>query len=371
MLLVGAGLFVRSLTHVRALRLGYDVDPVLTAELNWHGARPDDSTRDALLNRLVGEVSSIPGVTHATRAVGVPFYWVTYLTLFVPGVDSVEGTFVLQTASVDYFATLGTRILRGRGIAATDHADADAPLVTIVSQAMAHALWPGQEAIGRCIRVGADTAPCRTVVGIAENIRQGSFTDIAGLHYYLPAEQWHPGQGLLIARVNGNATQYVEPIRRRLQRLMPANGEISVTPLRDLVDPKMKPWRLGATMFLAFGGLALVVAAVGLFAVIAYNVEQRSHELGVRIAFGAESADVLRLVVGQAMRFALVGVAIGSAIALAAGRWMHPLLFDESPGDPAVYAVVTAVLLVVALAASALPAFRAAGTDPNLVLRSE
>jgi predicted permease len=369
MLLVGAGLFVRSLTHVRALRLGYDVDPVLTAELNWHGARQDDSTREALLNRLVGEVSSIPGVTHATRAVGVPFYWVTYLTLFVPGVDSVEGTFVLQTASVDYFATLGTRLLRGRGIAATDHADT--PLVTIVSQAMARALWPGQEAIGRCIRVGADTAPCRTVVGIAENIKQGSFTDIAGLHYYLPVEQWHPGQGLLIARVDGNATQYVEAIRRRLQRLMPANGEISVTPLRDLVDPKMKPWRLGAMMFLAFGGLALVVAAVGLFAVIAYNVEQRSHELGVRIAFGAESADVLRLVVGQAMRFALVGVAIGSAIALGAGRWMHPLLFDESPADPAVYAVVTAVLFGVALAASALPAFRAAGTDPNLVLRSE
>jgi putative ABC transport system permease protein len=369
MLLVGAGLFVRSLAHVRALRLGYDVDPVLTAELNWRGARTDDSTREVLLNRLVAEVTTIPGVTHATRAVGVPFYWVNFLTLFVPGVDSVEGTFVLQTATPEYFATMGTRVVRGRSIAATDRADA--PLVAIVSEGMAHALWPGQEAIGRCFRVGADTAPCRTVVGIAENIKQGNFTDDAGLHYYLPAAQWHRGAGLLLVRVNGNASQYVETIRRRLQQLMPANGEIKLTTLRDLVDPKMKPWRLGATMFLAFGGLALIVAAVGLFAVIAYNVEQRKRDLGVRIAFGAESADVLWLVVGQAMRFALVGVAIGSVIALGAGRWIRPLLFEESPADVSVYAVVAAALFAVALAASGIPALRAARTDPNLVLRSE
>ena len=368
-LLVGAGLFVRSLAHVRELRLGYDVDPVLTAELNWRGAQGDDSTREALLNRLVAEVTTVPGVTHATRAVGVPFYWVTYLTLFVPGVDSVEGTFVLQTATPEYFSTLGTRVLRGRSIAATDRANA--PLVAIVSEGMAHALWPRQDAIGRCIRVGADTAPCRTVVGIAENIKQGNFTDNAGLHYYVPAAQWHPGAGLLLVRVNGNASQYAETIRRRLQRLMPANGDIKITTLRDLVDPKMKPWRLGATMFLAFGGLALIVAAVGLFAVIAYNVEQRSRDLSVRIAFGAESSDVLSLVVGQAMRFAFVGVAVGSAIALGAGRWMRPLLFDESPTDVTVYAVVAVALFTVALAASAIPALRAASTDPNLVLRSE
>jgi predicted permease len=368
-LLVGAGLFVRSLGNVRALRLGYDVDPVMTAEFNWRSTQLDDTTRAALLRRLEAEVRTIPGVTHATRAVGVPFYWLMYLRLSVPGVDTVEGTFVLQTATPDYFATLGTRVLRGRAIAATD--GADAPLVAVVSEAMAHALWPGQEAIGHCFRVGADTAPCRTVVGIAENIKQGSFTDNADRHYYLPAEQWNPRQGLLLVRVDGSASYYAETVRRRLQRLMPGNSDVKVTTLRDLVDPKMKPWRLGATMFIAFGVLALVVAAVGLFAVIAYNVEQRGHELGVRIAFGAESADVLRLVVGQAMRFALAGVIIGGIVAVSAGRWMRPLLFDESPGDPAVYAAVATALFVVALTASALPAFRAARTDPNVVLRSE
>jgi ABC-type antimicrobial peptide transport system permease subunit len=171
--------------------------------------------------------------------------------------------------------------------------------------------------------------------------------------------------------VNGDAANSAGTIRRRLQQLMPGNSEIVVTTMRDGLASQMKPWRLGETLFMAFGCLALVVAAVGLFGVIAYSVEQRSQELSVRIAFGAESADVLRLVVGQAMRFALVGVAIGGAIALGAGRWIHPLLFEESAGDPAVYAVVAAVLFVVALAASAFPAFRAAGTDPNLVLRSE
>ena len=121
---------------------------------------------------------------------------------------------------------------------------------------------------------------------------------------------------------------------------MPGNSEVTVTTMRDGLASQMKPWQLGETLFMAFGGLALVVAAVGLLAVISYNVEQRSHELGVRIALGAESDDVLRLVVGQAMRFAAVGLAIGGAIALGAGRWIRPLLFAESPGDPAVYAIV-------------------------------
>ena len=124
-------------------------------------------------------------------------------------------------------------------------------------------------------------------------------------------------------------------------------------------------------MFLAFGGLALVLAAIGLYSVMAYDVAQRTHELGVRIALGARASHLLRLVVGDGLRFAVIGIVLGSAISLWTGRWMAPLLFSESPRDPAVFGVVTSVLLCVALIASALPAARASRVDPNSALRSE
>jgi putative ABC transport system permease protein len=377
-LLVGAGLFVRSLVHLRAVRVGYDIDPVLAANINLRGTRLDDSASALLMGKMLGELTTIPGVTHAARASTFSGF-IAYEKLSVPGVNAAEGQFLQLIVGPEYFTTIGTRVLRGRPFTVTDRADA--ALVTIVSRAMAHALWPGQEALGRCIRLarftaGAgveadpDTAPCRTVVGIAEDIKQKSFVDDAGLQYYLPTAQY-PGGTSLLVRVNGNAASIAETIRRRLHRILPQTADVTVTPLRSIIDSKMRPWQLGATLFLAFGGLALIVAAVGLFAVISYNVEQRSHELGVRIACGAESVDVLRLVVGQAARFALAGAAIGATIALWAGHWMRPLLFDEPAGDPVVYITVAATLFAVALVASAVPAFRAAGTDPNAVLRSE
>ena len=118
---------------------------------------------------------------------------------------------------------------------------------------------------------------------------------------------------------------------------MPGDAYVTVTPMRDIIDPKMQSWRLGATMFLMFGGLALVLAAIGLYSVIAYDVAQRTHELGVRIALGARMKDLVRLVVGGSIRFALLGMALGAAIALVAGHWIAPLLFAESPRDPVVF----------------------------------
>jgi ABC-type antimicrobial peptide transport system permease subunit len=141
--------------------------------------------------------------------------------------------------------------------------------------------------------------------------------------------------------------------------------------MHELVDPTMRPWTAGARMFLAFGALALVVAAIGLYAVIAFGVAQRTQELGVRIALGARGADVLALIVGEGVRVTLAGVAIGAAVAFAAGRGIGPLLFRVSPHDPLVYGVVAATLIAVGLLASAIPAVRAAHVDPNVALRAE
>jgi predicted permease len=370
-LLVGAGLFVRSLHNVRVLPLGYDADRVLAVELAMRGVSLDSAASVALRERVLAEAQTIPGLTHAARRVTIPF-WMTWNTdLHVAGIDSVErlGEFDLNAVSPDYFATMGTRLLRGRGIAAQDVAGGQR--VMVVSEAMAKVLWPTADAIGQCVRVGADTAPCTEVVGVAENIRSQRLAEDAGFFYYMPAAQFNPDMGGLFVRTAERGGASPETVRRRLQPLMPGAAYVTVTPLSDVLGRQTTSWRLGATLFTVFGALALVLAAVGLYSVIAYSVAQRTHELGVRVALGAEVGDLVRLVLRQGMGLALVGVVLGGAIAFVVGRWVKPLLFDVSPHDPLVFAGGAAVLLGVAALASLIPARRAGRVDPILALRAE
>ena len=371
LLLVGAGLFVRSLNHVRDVPLGYDVDPVMIVNLNMRGVQLDSVHEVELRQRLMQTALATPGVENATLQTGIPFWSTWSQGLFVAGIDTVArlGRFDLNAVSPGYFATMGTRILRGRGILTTDLEHS--PLVMIVSQKMASTLWPGQEAIGKCVRLNADTAPCREVVGIAEDIKSHQLNNEPDMYYYMPATQFNPNQTGLFVRVRGDAARYADALRRSLQREMPAPAYITTTPLAEVLGEQTRSWRLGASMFSAFGLLALVLAAIGLYSVIAYNVAQRTHELGVRMALGAQRSDVLRLVVSEGLRLGVAGVVIGGAIALAAGRWLAPLLFNESPRDPVVYGAVAVALVAVSMAASWLPARRAASVEPTRALRYE
>ncbi|MEP6574053.1 MAG: ABC transporter permease [Gemmatimonadota bacterium] len=370
-LLVGAGLFVRSLLKLQSTRLGYDVDQILYMQPNERGAGLSAPEKIALRQRLLEQARVLPGVEQAALGLTVPFWDTWSEDLFISGIDSVNklGDFTLQGGSPEFFGTLGTRILRGRGIEAGDREGA--PKVVIVSEAMAQKLWPGQEALGRCMRIGADTVPCATVVGIAENIRQRHIIDDPGLHYYLPIAQYNPEAAVLFVRARGDPERVAGELARQLQPSMPGDGYLTVTSLHDIIGLQTQSWRLGAAMFLAFGGLALVLAAIGLYSVIAYDVAQRTHELGIRIALGARVTDVIRLVVGTGLRVTLVGIATGGTVALWAGRWLAPLLFAQSPSDPLVFGLVTCVLLVTALLASAIPAFKASQVDPNEALRAE
>jgi predicted permease len=371
LLLVGAGLFVRSLHNVRSMRLGYDVDPVLYVHLNLRGLRLPPDQRAELARRLVNAARAIPEVESAARGISVPFWSTEGLGFVVPGVDSIRrlGHFTLQMASADYFATTGTRILKGRGFTEADRADG--PLVAVVSEGMAEAVWPGKDAIGQCIKIDRVTDPCRMVVGVAENIHQNSLTENQRLQYYLSIEQMRPYEANVFVRTRGDAGAHAETVRRELQKLMPGASYVTATPMREIIDPRQRSWQIGATMFLVFGLLALVLAAVGLYSVIAYSVAQRTQEIGVRIALGAGVRDVVTLVLGEGMRFAIVGIAIGGGVALWASKWIGPLLFSVSPKDPAVYGLVAVVLVAVALLASAIPATRASRVDPNVALRSE
>jgi predicted permease len=370
-LLVGAGLFVRSLQKVEGFRLGYDTTPVLLVNGNMRGVTLDSLGMAALRVRLQEAAKTVAGVENASLQASVPFYNTRSQQLFVEGIDSVAriGKFRWSAVSPEHFATLGTRLLRGRGITYDDRATS--PRVMVVSEAMGRALWPGQDPIGHCVRVRVVTAPCTTVVGVAENLQQDDFGKDPGYFYYLPSSQYRPQTGGLFVRTRGDAALLRETVRARLQREMPGAAYVTVTPFADIVGREKRAWRLGATMFAAFGALALVIAAVGLYSVIAYDVAQRAQELSVRVALGARARDVVRVVVAQGFRFATIGIALGMGAALFAARWLEPLLFRQSARDPSVYAGVGAVLVVVAIAACAAPARRASRADPMEALRAD
>ena len=375
-LLIGAGLFVRSLGNVRDLHLGYDVDPVLLVRWERRGTPMDSTLRTAVRQRLLETALARPDVERGAWVSTVPFgSGTTVLTLSVPGVDSVRrlGRFTYQVVSPDYFATVGTRILHGRSF--DDRDRAGAPPAVVVSEAIAAALWPGAEPVGNCMKFGwrtsrADTMPCHTVIGVAENAVHDPVADLP-LRYYLSDAQLDIGSTWLLLRMRRDPAAAAEEVRRALQAVMPGQAHVAVELASDMVNAKRRSWRIGATMFVAFGMLALVVASVGVYGVIAYDVTQRRHELGVRVALGARQPDIVRLVVGQGVRYGLAGVVIGTALALGTSRWVEPLLFRQSAVDPAILGGVGGMMMIVALVASAVPAFRATRADPVAALREE
>ena len=373
-LLVGAGLFVRSLDNVTSLRLGYDVDRLLWVGVEERDEKLTDAEKTALRERLADAARALPGVETASRAVTVPFYMTWDENIFVPGIDTSVlnhmGSWRIQGAAPQYLATMGTKLVRGRFIEAGD--TDKSPKVMVVSATMASKLWPGKDAIGQCVRIGSDTVPCTTVVGVAEDIRASDdFNDDQLLYYYRPITQAAATGGGVFVRVRGPAAQSAESIRRALQKGMPGSSYVTISPMAQFYGPTIRSWRLGAITFVAFGSLALVLAAIGLYSVIAYNVVQRTHEMGVRVAFGAQMRDVVQLVLGEGLRLTVLGLVIGGAIALYASKWVAPLLFRVEPRDPLVFTVVVAVLLGAATLASLIPAMRAARVDPNVALRSD
>jgi hypothetical protein len=271
--------------------------------------------------------------------------------------------------SPEYFRTMGIGIVRGRSLNAGDVAGAEP--VTVVNATMARLVWPGKDPLSQCLTF-AEEKFCRRVVGVAADARRGGVIESESMQYYLPLAQATGNAEInaLFVRARGDADDIREAVRREVQ----SAGNLpfaNVESLADEVAPQLRSWSLGAAAFTAFGLLALVIAATGIFAVLAYSVSQRTQEIGVRVALGAEAGHVVRMIVGQGLRAASVGVVLGGVGAYALARAINSLLYGVQPTDPVVFTVVVATLMTVAMAAAYLPARRAARVDPMVALRHE
>ncbi|HKG95787.1 MAG TPA: FtsX-like permease family protein, partial [Gemmatimonadaceae bacterium] len=391
-LLVGAGLFVRSLHNVRSQELGFDPERVLLATFDFR-SEPAADQRDAVHYSALERVRALPGVAHATQVESVPFSFHHVLPVSVPGhpePPTVGGQLpFLNAATPEYFRVIGLRVVDGRPI--TDADGPSTPPVAVVNETMAHRVWPGERAVGKCFRItippgipggsaSDESFPCREVVGVVRDVRRRSVRpEDVTMQYYVPFEQVpipfpRPRVSGLLLLARGDVPAAARDVRLAMLAAGGADPDAPlafVRPLQELIAPQLRPWRLGASAFTAFGALALAMAALGLYAALGYAVAQRAREMGVRAALGATRVDVVRLVLAGALRDAGAGLLLGGAVALAAGRWVAPLLFGVSPRDPLVFGAVAVTLGAVAALAALAPALRAARADPAAVMRAE
>ncbi|HTE46429.1 MAG TPA: ABC transporter permease [Gemmatimonadaceae bacterium] len=374
MLLVGAALFVRSLRNLDALDLGFDAPHLLRARIAAQTYTPADV--DRYFREVLERVRVLPGVQRAALASGGPFAALSGTRVVIPG-HALEPRLEANVDRVtpEFFETLGMPLLRGRNFAAADNLGADR--VAIVNELMARRYWPSGDVLGKCIQVGSDTMPCTTIVGVVGTALRGYHDGVEAVEneqpmntFYVPFDRSDPPrQAWLYVRSAGDAAGLVPIVRRTMQALAPDLPRADVTAFSTQLAQQFRPWRLGATMFGIFGGAALALAIIGLYGVLAFRVSQRTHEIGVRMALGAQRNDVRRLVVGQGFWLGALGVTIGVSAVLGSSQFLDPLLFRVSAKDPVTLAATCGVLLGVAVLASYIPARRAIRIDPMEALR--
>jgi len=268
-------------------------------------------------------------------------------------------------------ATMGLDLLEGRGLLDSD--TEGAPKVAVVKELMARTLWPGEKAVGRCFyyEKDKDEGVCTTVVGVMENAWRGEMDGPPPLMYLLPLAQVQQAPEGLYVRTEGDSREVAARVAPVLRSFSPRVRFAEVQSMRQMMQFQTRGWTLGATLFSAFGVLALLVAAIGLYSLLAFDVAQRTREIGIRTALGAARVRVLRGVVSLGVGLVMVGVVVGTGIAVVVSRFAQSLLFHVDSSDPLVLGCVAAVLLAVAVVASMIPGLRATRVAPAEALRAE
>ena len=373
LVVIGASLLVRSFLTLTSREPGFVPDNLLTAMVQFVKL-PVPETRARVSSTLLDRLASLPGVEAAGASTGLPPVTPQRGTrVEVEGrqltPDEAGAHFIAATR--DYFRAVGTPVLRGRPFERTD--GSGAPLVALINRTMAERLFPGGDPIGRRIRLlyPEYSSDWRTIVGVVGDVRYRGFEDDVPPAIYTPFEQT-PFQWLYVmVRTSGDTGALIRSIRNVVQSVDPALSVANVRQMSEVVSGTVAEPRLSMLLVSGFAALAMALAVVGIYGVIAYSVSQRTQEIGVRMALGANRGDVLSLMIREGLVLAAIGIAAGLGGAALVTRVMRDLLVGVTPTDPIAFGAGAALLLVLAIAASYLPARRAARVDPMVALRAE
>ncbi len=372
-LLIAAGLSLRSVVNAQRIDPGFDPEGVVVARLNPQLQGYDATETRAVLERLETAIGALPGVRAVSWTDLLPLSMSVHTEGAVPeakwATDEDDWPEV-DTATVGpgYFEVLGIETLRGRGF--TDRDRASSVPVVVVNDELARSFWPGETPLGRRLRVQGDEREYE-VVGVVRTGKYHTLGEAPRPFFYRAAGQIGLGSPTLVARVEGKPAAALEAIRRTVRRVDPALVLSGLETMTQSISGSLLLVRAGAVLFGLFGLLGLVLAAVGVYGLIAFTVSQRTHEIGIRMAVGASRRDVTRMVVREGAILAGVGLALGLAGAAAVTRVLTTILYGVSPLDPLTFAAVALVLGLVAAGASLAPAHRAAAVDPQTALRVE
>jgi predicted permease len=381
MLLVSAGLLVRSFRALQSAPLGFNPHHLLVMQLTFNQAGGSAHETPVFYENVLLRVRSLPGVDSVAIARDLPLVGANPSSPFNiaarPVASPAERPIArFRAISPGYFGTMGIPVLKGRGF--TDEDNMKAPGVVVISQGMARRFWPNHNPMGDQISPAVGARGWCTIVGIVGDVRKGGaqFPIFPTMYYpylqvpaaYIPLIE---GSMRLVIRSSLPATALMGPVRREIAAVDKGTPVYDVRTMDDIVSGSMSRSRFDTALFGIFGLLALLMVVAGIYAVISYSVAQRTHEIGIRMALGARKGDVLRMVVGQGIRLALIGVAIGLAGAVALTRFLSSLVYGVKPTDPLTFIAVPLVLVAVALLACYFPARRAAKVDPMVALRHE
>ena len=373
-LLAGAGLMVRTMANLLAIDPGFEASGVISAQIALPNARYTREQARAFYDAAVDRLKGVPGVASAGFTNSLPVQGSNWNSIFIVSDQPVPARADLPSAAFTtvtpgYHATMGIRLVKGRLLDPSD--SPTSTTVAVVNETFARRFWPTGEAIGQRIKQGwpEDRAPWREIVGIVRDVKTAGVAHDPGLQVYLPINQVTSTSVAVVVRTPGAPALLRGPIEAALHTLDPNLPVYDVRTMDEVIGRGVGQQRLTMVLLLGFAALALVMAAVGVFGVTAYSVSQRTHELGVRMALGADRLTVLRLVLRQELSACAIGIVVGLAGASALSTLLQSLLYGVPPRDPATLAAASALMVAVTLAAGYLPARRATRIDPVKAMR--
>src|SRR5215204_486181 len=374
--LVCAGLFVRSSANATRMNLGFRTDNLLMLSTELRSQSYDSVRGGQLYREVLGRAAAVPGVKAVAITRFVPFGYdreIRPIVPLAPGVPLPTNgfSFFYNVVGGDYFAALGIPLMDGRTF--TDRDDASSPPVAVVSDALVEAVWPGQSALGKRFRFGGNDGPVVEIVGVVRGFQEMMLGETPKPYIFLPVAQAYRSPVTILVETASNPTTIARPMRAIISGLDPSLPVFDVRTMDDHLrnGQALLFTRLGSAFATVFGVLALVLATIGVYGVVSYSVAQRTREIGVRMALGARRPAIMRLVVGQGLRLGWIGLGIGLVLSVATMGVVSSVLYGVTPRDPVVLGSVVGLLTVVIAVASLVPARRAMRIDPLTSLRSQ